>query len=154
MLCTCNIRYRNELSRFRCASIVNAHTRQKILGTIETHWLLYNEEGLADDYHLLLVFKSIKSEREKYLAEEFYKYRNLLKLNKLMNLSCISKFFKNLSKVCKFITNFVLCKMLNLLFVSPSRATNMNSHSLVAWYDLNSSLLDFLSKLKLGRVDS
>ena len=70
--------YRNELSRFRCASFVNAQTRQKILGITETHCLLCNEEGLADEYHLLLVCKSLKSEREKYLTEEFHKYPNLL----------------------------------------------------------------------------
>ena len=117
--------YRNELSRFRCASFVNAQTRQKILGITETHCLLCNEEGLTDEYHLLLVCKSLKSEREKYLTEEFHKYPNLLKLNRLMNLGCTSKLY-NLSKFCKQITNHVRCKMQTLYFVSPSWATNTN----------------------------
>ena len=100
--------YRNELSRFRCASFVNAHTRQKVLGTTETRCLLSNEQVLTDEYNLLLVCKRIKSEREKHLAEEFHK-----KLNMLMNLSCTSKLY-NLSKFCKHNTKFFLCKILNL----------------------------------------
>ena len=53
------------------------------------HCLLCYEKVLTNEYHLLLVCKSLKSEREKYLEEEFYKHPNLLKLNKLMNLQII-----------------------------------------------------------------
>ena len=70
----------------QCASNANAHTRQKLLGTTETHCLLCNEKGLPDEYHLNLVCESLKSEREKYWRK-FYKYPNILKLiNKMMNL--------------------------------------------------------------------
>ena len=105
--------YRSELSRFRCASLVNAQTRQKLLRTPETRCLLCNEKVLADEYHLLLVCKRVSAERKEYLEVEFHEYPSLLKLNKLMNLSCTSKLY-NLSKFCKQITNYVRCEIQNL----------------------------------------
>ena len=102
--------YKNivELSRFRCASMVSARTKNKFTSDYNNFCTLCETATLADEYHLLLVCSKLKEQRAKYLDEYFLNYPNILKFDQLMNQTCPLKLSK-LATFCKTITDCYRC---------------------------------------------
>ena len=102
--------YKNivELSRFRCASMVSARTKNKFTSEYNNFCTLCETATLADEYHLLLVCSKLKEQRAKYLDEYFLNYPNILKFDQLMNQTCPLKLSK-FATFCKTITDCYRC---------------------------------------------
>ena len=93
---------RISLTQFRCAPLTLPRIVVK-LNVLQRNDCLYCEDVCkADEYHLLLVCKKFRYEREKYLPVFFYMYPNLIKFDQLMN-SVNVDLLRNLSALCRTI---------------------------------------------------
>ena len=102
-----NFKEKIGLTHFRCLPItyqLSPTVKDKIIGNESNTCPFCREICKADEYHLLPVCKLFKTDRERFLPQDFCNYQNLIKLDQLMNTDIIDN-LNNLCVLCRIICN-------------------------------------------------